>query len=473
MVVEHVAGAQAFVHSVQVFAGTGTPAQVAGTSLTALTTGDTDPAPSAPTGLVATAGNGQVGLSWTAVTGATSYTVLENGSPVGTTASPSDAVTGLTNGTSYSFTVSAANGGGSSTPSAPVTATPEPPAPSAPTGLVATAGNGQVGLSWTAVTGATSYTVLENGSPVGTTASPSDAVTGLTNGTSYSFTVSAANGGGSSTPSAPVTATPVDPVPAAPTGLTTSDVTADGATLSWTPSAGATGYTVLAGGTVVATSTTPTAVVTGLLPGTPYSLYVTASDPGGTSAPSGSTPIVTTPGTPALTVKAAVATLTFVGDTGTGGPAWTVLDDGDPMTGVTYTISGSDVTATIRGLTHGTAYSFSVRGTSGGVVSPATTPVNYLTRSVPAVTTSGTEQTLTWSAVTTGMTWKVEGCSSTRVRCSGTTAVSTGAVTQTGQTVTTTVSGCSPALHYRYRVIGTDPAMDITAAGPMVSAGPG
>ena len=119
--------AQAFLHAVQVYPGTGTPAQVAGSGLTPLTTGSTGPA--TPTGLVAAAGNAQVALTWTAVTGATSYQVYENGTPIGTVTSPSDTVVGLTNGTAYSFTVSAADGGGSSAPSSAVVATPVDAAP--------------------------------------------------------------------------------------------------------------------------------------------------------------------------------------------------------------------------------------------------------------------------------------------------------------------------------------------------------
>ena len=93
--------AQAFLHTVQVYAGTGTPAQVAGSGLTPLTAGSTGPA--VPTGLVATPGDGQVGLTWTPVSGATSYQVLENGTSIGTVSSASDTVTGLTNGTTYTL----------------------------------------------------------------------------------------------------------------------------------------------------------------------------------------------------------------------------------------------------------------------------------------------------------------------------------------------------------------------------------
>ncbi|MGO9231837.1 MAG: glycoside hydrolase family 44 protein, partial [Bryobacteraceae bacterium] len=115
-------------------------------------------APSAPTGLTATAGNASVKLSWTASAGATSYNVYR-----GTTASGESTTalaTGIaatsytdataSNGTTYYYKVAAVNAGGTSPLSAEVSATPEPSAPAAPTGLTATAGNASVKLSWTA-----------------------------------------------------------------------------------------------------------------------------------------------------------------------------------------------------------------------------------------------------------------------------------------------------------------------------------
>ncbi len=101
-----------------------------------------------------------------------------------------------------------------------------PPAvPSAPAGVMATAGNAQVSLSWTASSGATSYHVKRAtvaGGPYTQVAAPAatnDTDTGLANGTAYFYVVSALNSAGESANSAEVSATPVLPVPAIPTGL--------------------------------------------------------------------------------------------------------------------------------------------------------------------------------------------------------------------------------------------------------------
>lgn len=88
------------------------------------------------------------------------------------------------------------------------------PPTDAPT-VTATAGDTTVSLSWTAVTGADSYTVTRDGTQVasGVTAlSYSD--TGLVDGTSYTYTVTAVNSGGSGPASTAVSATPVAPAPA-------------------------------------------------------------------------------------------------------------------------------------------------------------------------------------------------------------------------------------------------------------------
>ncbi len=81
--------------------------------------------------------------------------------------------------------------------------------PGAPAGLAAsqTTSTGTT-LSWTAVSAPanctiTSYTVLENGNPVGTTTGTSFSVTGLTASTTYSFTVEATDAAGTSTASTP------------------------------------------------------------------------------------------------------------------------------------------------------------------------------------------------------------------------------------------------------------------------------
>jgi uncharacterized repeat protein (TIGR01451 family) len=191
-------------------------------------------APSTPINVTATAGDGQATVSWTELSGGgavTSYTVhnsfASNGitvpdlivaPPAGSTVPPASAlVTGLSNGVTYQFEVSAANDFGVSPFSSPSNSvTPHAiTVPGAPTAVTATAGNAQAGVSWTVPADdggspITSYTVtalvggVASGTPI-TVAAPatSAVITGLTNGTTYTFTVHATNGIGSGAESAP------------------------------------------------------------------------------------------------------------------------------------------------------------------------------------------------------------------------------------------------------------------------------
>ncbi len=114
-------------------------------SSTAIVSGSTATVPGAPTGVGATAGNGQATVSWTAPTsnGGSDITGYKVTPYIGATAQPvrtftgtatSRVVTGLTNGTAYTFRVQAVNAvgdGALSSPSGAVTPT-APAAPYAP-----------------------------------------------------------------------------------------------------------------------------------------------------------------------------------------------------------------------------------------------------------------------------------------------------------------------------------------------------
>ena len=266
--------------------------------------------PSPPTGVTATPGNGQVSLSWTAPADdggslVTGYTVIPyiSGVPGTPVSYPSSATTetvsGLTNGTGYSFAVEAQNSDGTGTASTLTSAVTPSTVPDAATGVVGTGGDAQVALSWTAP-------AQDGGSPItgyivtpyiGTTAQPwsgyassatAETVTGLTNGTSYTFTVQAVNSEGTGPPSAATALITPSTTPSAPTSVVA--VPGDGqVSLSWTAPAqdgGSTisGYLVTPdeGGIpqspIAFASTTTTEVVTGLTNGATYTFTVQATN---------------------------------------------------------------------------------------------------------------------------------------------------------------------------------------------------
>jgi hypothetical protein len=180
--------------------------------------------PSAPTQVTAVPGVGQVTLSWTAVPGASSYNLYwattsgftaATGTKVAGVTSGS-AQSGFTNGTTYYFLVTAVNAAGESSPSPEVNATPQVVLPTAPTGVSVTAGNGQLSVTWAAVSGATGYNLywsagasvtVGSGTKVAGVSSPY-ALTGLANSTVYRLIVTAVNGAGEGPASAVVSGTP-------------------------------------------------------------------------------------------------------------------------------------------------------------------------------------------------------------------------------------------------------------------------
>jgi titin len=179
--------------------------------------------PGAPALSAATGGVQSVDLTFSAPAsdGGDAITGYEVSQDNGTSWQPLSAVagtvtvTGLADNTSYTFIVHAVNTVGAGPSSAPMSATTAT-TPGTPTLNSATPGDGQVVVAFSAPasdggSAITGYTISNGVTTISATTSPVT-FTGLTNGTQYTFSVTATNAVGTSGPSNTINATPVNPV---------------------------------------------------------------------------------------------------------------------------------------------------------------------------------------------------------------------------------------------------------------------
>ena len=186
----------------------------------------------------------QANVSWTAVVGASAYYVSAADSagtittkPVSGGSTNSMIFTGLTGGSTYSFTLIARNSVGEDSPSSAVVIFVAQSIPGAPTAISAVAGVGQVTLTWStpANTGGLTlgnYTIIAAG--VSTTALSSETtkvVPGLAAGGEFTFSIKATNSLGDSAV-ATFSAATVPNAPGAPTSVT-ANATGTKITAGW------------------------------------------------------------------------------------------------------------------------------------------------------------------------------------------------------------------------------------------------
>src|SRR5664280_2720971 len=352
----------------------------------------------APTNVVAAAGNAQATVTFTAPGGGavvTGYTVTSTPGNITANGSASPiTVTGLTNGTAYTFTVIATNVNGNSPASTASNSVTPSSVPGAPTIGTATAGNAQAIVAFTAPasnggSAITGYTVTS--SPGGITAIGSASpitVTGLTNGTSYTFTVTATNVNGTGPASAASNSVTPSTVPGAPTIGTATAGNAQ-ATVTFTApvnngGSSITGYTVTSSpGSITGTGSASPITVTGLINGTAYTFTLTAINANGiglASSASNSVTPATVPGAPSIgtaTAGNAQATVIFTAPVSNGGSAITgYMATSSPGS---FTGTGTTSPIIVAGLTIGTAYTFTVTATNAIGTSVASSGSNSVT----------------------------------------------------------------------------------------------
>jgi hypothetical protein len=390
--------------------------------------GTPNPPPAVPGRPAITAGNARLTVSWTAVAGAISYEVYYSTGTNSAAALRFDGdadetdteaiITGLSNGIAYNVWVKARNAFAASDFSPVASGMPnpqptgEPPAPGMP---AIAPDNAQLTVSWAAVAGATSYEVYYGTGTDSAAAGKFDGdaneadttavITGLTNGTAYNVWVKARNASGLSGFSPMASGTPnPPPLPAAPGAPA---ITAGNARLiiSWAAVPEAASYEVYYGAgtdpaaadrfTGDANEADTTALITGLINGTTYNVWIKAKNSSGASDFSPMASGTPNPTTVAITItgwvnndaeilSSSVESPITLSKTGAGSrptiltvtvnpdytvEQWQFNGEGHPQTGPVFTVNAAGLDYTsgvihrleVRALKDGIEYSADIR----------------------------------------------------------------------------------------------------------------
>ena len=386
------------------------------------------------------------------------------------TTTTSCVVTGLTDGTAYTFTVTATNAAGSS--SATSNAALVGVVASAPSSVTATlASDTSATVSWTAspATGLSSPTYTATASPGGahcSTATTTCVVSGLSTGVVYTFSVTATNEAGTSTPSAAsASATPAR-VPGPVQMAAAQPFESQSSTISWRAPAFDGGsaiatYTATAspGGSQCTTSAT-SCVITGLTDGVRYVVSIVATNSVGDSTPSTATVIVggvsTAPSAVTATSNQSGASDVSWSAAGTTGvPVLGYLVTASP--GGAHCATTTALACTVSGLSNGVSYTFTVIAHSLAGDSPSSLPSP---EAVPATAPNAPQsvQAASYGAGQSLVSWVAPASNGGSPIAGYVVTASPGGATCLATTTSCVVTGLTNGQSYTFSVTATNAA---------------
>ncbi|GGS12679.1 fibronectin type III domain-containing protein [Actinokineospora fastidiosa] len=362
--------------------------------------------------------------------------------------------------------------------------TEAPSAPGAPAAGEIT--QNSIALSWAAATdnvGVTGYDVRSGGAVVKSVTGTEAVVDGLEPDSEHTFTVVAKDAAGNtSAESAPVTArtlaapdTQAPTVPGAPVAANIGQTSVD---LSWPASSdnvAVTGYDVLSGGSVVASSTGASATVSGLTADREYTFTVVAKDAAGNTSAESPGVTVRTLAAPDTEAPTTPGNLRATGASQDSvGLAWDASSDNVAVTGyvVTYgseSVEVAETSTTITGLSASTEYTFTVVAKdAAGNTSAAGGPVTVRTEDVPDTEGPTPPSGLTVTERTQSsisLSWQG---SIDNVGVAGYEVLSGGDVVKSVTGTSATVDGLQPDTAYSFTVVAKDAAGNTSAASNQV-----
>ena len=221
---------------------------------------------------------GDLSLSFGTVTNATAYEIYDgNDNLLATLTSSPYTQTGITQNTNYTWKIVATSDEYAASAPTVVNYRSKPKL-SRPKNLAAEYTVSSTKISWSAVSGATSYAITKDGASAGSVSTPSYTDSSAGESSSHVYTVMAQASGRWDSPVASIT-TANPPQLDNVTNLSASQ-TVSSVTLTWTAPAGATSYVIYRDGKKVGTSTTTRYKNNGTVPGTTYKYTVIAKASG-------------------------------------------------------------------------------------------------------------------------------------------------------------------------------------------------
>ncbi len=436
--------------------------------------------------VVATAGEGSAEVSWQAPSDwheVTGYKVVlspGNGkAAIVRNGQTTYAAGRLTNGTKYSFEITALSRKGPGVAVTSNTVSPAAVMPGAPTDVTAKPGDGQVSVTWAAPTSfpASGYlieVVQEGVGVVATTSAGAEqtsaTVTGLTNGVSYHAVVRASAGNGAT--GSPATSPIFTPRgrPGSPSSVTASVSGPGEVTITWLPGAAngsaMTGYLVsgAGGGSTTVAGDVTRLTVGDLTIGTTYTFSVRAVNAVGSSEPVDATVMVQShvpdaPGNVTATAGNATVTLTWTAPNGNGTAIQSyVIRNLTDVPVSSRTVDGSATSYVYSTLTNGVAYFFDVRavGANAAVSAPgAPSPASVVPTAPPGRPNApGAVVASTVSPTSVNVTFSQESPSNGTVVDHWKVSTSPATTTTTVTSRAATLNDLTPGTTYTISIIG-------------------